>query len=36
VQVWQHTYEPGAGVFLGPVERIEGADRWMAYLVAVP
>jgi len=35
VQVWQHTYEPGAGVFLGPVDRIEGADCWTAYLVAV-
>lgn len=35
VQVWQHTYEPATGVFLGPVERIEGADRWTAYLVAV-
>ncbi|HEX5053681.1 MAG TPA: class I SAM-dependent methyltransferase [Planctomycetota bacterium] len=36
VQVWQHTYEPGAGVFLGPVDRVEAEDRWTAYLVALP
>lgn len=34
VQVWRHTYEPAAGVFLGPVERLEAEDRWTAYLVA--
>jgi hypothetical protein len=34
VQVWQHTHDPASGVFLGPVERLEAADRWTAYLVA--
>ncbi|MFO1076284.1 MAG: class I SAM-dependent methyltransferase [Planctomycetota bacterium] len=36
VRVWQHTNEPAAGVFLGPVERLEVEGRWVAYLVAVP
>jgi hypothetical protein len=34
VQVWQHTYDPVAGVFLGPVERIAAPEQWVAYLVA--
>ena len=35
VQVWQHRHDPTAGVFLGPVDRVEPAERWVAYLVAV-
>jgi hypothetical protein len=35
VQVWQHTHDADAGVFLGPVERLAAADRWIVYLVAV-
>jgi SAM-dependent methyltransferase len=37
-QVWRHTYDPSKGtdgVFLGPVDRIENADTWLAYVIAV-
>lgn len=37
-QVWRHSYDPArgtAGVFLGPVERIENLDTWLAYVIAV-
>lgn len=34
VQVWQHTHDAEAGVCLGPVTRLEAAERWTAYLVA--
>ncbi len=34
-QVWQHTHDAEAGVFLGPVTRLDAPDRWTAYLVAV-
>lgn len=34
VQVWQHTHDQATGVFLGPVAKLEAADRWTAYLVA--
>lgn len=38
VQVWRHTFEPAAGVFLGPVDprALDDLDVWTAYIVASP
>ncbi len=36
VEMWRHTYNPGNGVFLGPVDPgvVRGLNQWTAYVVA--